>query len=221
MDDVNPNPEIAASQQAIRDLRGRIEKLDDDGLDLLFRVARTHNGWTDRPVTDDTLRALYDLMKMPPTSANCSPLRILFLRTAEAKARVIPALASGNVKKVETAPVCAVLANDMQFHRHLARLFPHKPEMVDRYSDPKNAEMQVDTMVRNATLQGAYFIMAARALGLDTGALSGFTPAMVNEEFFAGTDLRVNFLCCLGYGDETKVFQRLPRLGFDEVCELL
>jgi 3-hydroxypropanoate dehydrogenase len=219
MDDIASNPEIAEAQDAIRALRKRVQRLDDNGLDLLFRVARTHNGWTDKPVGDDLLRELYDLMKLAPTSANCSPVRILFLRTPEAKARVMPAISSGNVAKVEAAPVIAILANNFKFYVDLPRLFPHKPQMADIYAN--NPDMVPETAIRNATLQGGYFILAARALGLDTGAMSGFNPAAVNDEFFKDTDLKVNFICCLGYGDESKVFQRLPRYDFDEACELL
>jgi 3-hydroxypropanoate dehydrogenase len=206
--------------------------LNDEGMDLLFRGARTHNNWLDRPVSDDTLRQLYDLMKWGPTSANSSPARILFLRTPQAKARLLPALAPGNVEKTRTAPVTAIIAFDLQFYEKLPRLFPHNPAMRDGFI---NAPQLIEvTARRNSSLQGAYFIIAARAVGLDCGPMSGFDNAKVDEEFFAagkceGCDeefipeghVRSNFLCNLGYGDRAKLFPRSPRLQFDEACVLL
>ena len=207
--------------------------LTDDGLDLLFRKARSHNGWLGRPVTDDVLRQLYELMKWGATSANSSPARIVFIRTREGKERLRPALAPGNVDKVMTAPVTAIVAYDLQFHRHFPKLFPHNPAMEDRFA---SAPDLVDvTARRNSSLQGAYMMFAARALGLDCGPLSGFDNAKVDEEFFgAGTPcdgceqefipaghVKSNFLCNLGYGDPSKLFPRLPRLVFEEACTLL
>ena len=207
--------------------------LTDDGLDLLFRKSRSHNGWLARLVPDDVLRQLYELMKWGATSANSSPARIVFLRTPEAKERLRPALAPGNIDKVMTAPVTAIVAYDLQFYRHFPKLFPHNRAMQDRFaSAPDLVEV---TARRNSSLQGAYMMFAARALGLDCGPLSGFDNAKVDEEFFgAGTPsegceqefipaghVKSNFLCNLGYGDPSKLFPRLPRLAFEEVCTLL
>jgi 3-hydroxypropanoate dehydrogenase len=194
-------------------------KLDDEALDILFRKARTHIFWQDKPVSDDLLRQVYDLMKWGPTSANCSPARILFLRTPEAKERLRPALSPTNVDKTMQAPVTAVIAHDLKFYENLPRLFPNNPAAREWFSgNPQLAEV---TAFRNGTLQGGYFILAARALGLNCGAMSGFDNAKVDAEFFAGTSLKSNFLCNLGYGDATKLFPRNPRLEFDEACKLL
>ena len=206
--------------------------LDDRGMDLLFRKARTHNAWLDRPVSDATLRQLYDLMKWAPTSANSSPARIFFLRTPQAKARLLPALSPGNVEKTRAAPVTAIIAYDLRFYDKLPRLFPHNPAMRQAFVDaPQLVEV---TARRNSSLQGAYLILAARAVGLDCGPMSGFDNAKVDEEFFAsgkceGCDeeflseghLRSNFLCNLGYGDSAKLLPRSPRLAFEEACMLL
>ena len=203
--------------------------LDEQGMDLLFRKARTHNAWLDRPVSDATLRQLYELMKWGPTSANSSPARILFLRSVEAKARLLPALSPGNVEKTRAAPVTAIIAYDLRFYDKLPRLFPHNPNMRQLFVDaPQLVEA---TARRNSSLQGAYFIIAARAVGLDCGPMSGFDNAKVDEEFFAagkceGCDeefmpeghLRSNFLCNFGYGDSTKLLLRNPRLEFEEAC---
>jgi 3-hydroxypropanoate dehydrogenase len=209
-----------------------VSTLDEQGMDLLFRKARTHNVWLDRPVSDATLRQLYDLMKWCPTSANSCPARIFFLRTAQAKARLLPALSPGNVEKTRAAPVTAIIAYDLRFYDKLPRLFPHNPGMRQAFLDaPELVEV---TAKRNSSLQGAYLILAARTMGLDCGPMSGFDNAKVDEEFFAagkcgGCDeefmaeghLRSNFLCNLGYGDSTKLFPRSPRLEFEEACMLL
>jgi len=207
--------------------------LTDEALDRLFWKARTYNAWLDRPVSDETLRQLYDLMKWGPTSANSCPARILFLRTPEAKDRLRPALIPGNVDKTMAAPVTAILGYDERFFEKLPRLFPHNPRMRDYFvNSPELAEI---TAFRNGTLQGAYFILAARALGLDCGPMSGFDNAKVDEEFFpvpAGLEasasdvmpmgrIKSNFLCNLGYGDPAGLFPRNARLEFDEVCQLL
>lgn len=193
--------------------------LDDRALDVLFREARTQNGWLPIPVSDDQLRRIYDLMRLAPTSANTSPARIVFLRTPEAKARLLPALRSGNVEKTKAAPVTAILGYDTRFYERLDVLFPHRPEMAEMYRrDPELAEV---TAFRNATLQGAYFILAARAVGLDVGPMSGFDNAKVDAEFFPDGRIRSNFLCNLGHGDPAKVMPRLPRLPFDDACRLL
>lgn len=202
----------------IEALRARISELDENSLDLILTRARTHNGWSGRPVSDAQIRRLFDILKMGPTSANCMPGRFIFVRTPEAKARLTPALVPGNVAKVEAAPVVAILGHDVEFWRHLSRLFPHK-EMAVHYKDnPAFAEVNA---FRNGTLQGAWLIIAARAMGLDTGAMSGFDNAKVDAEFFAGTTVKSNFLCCLGYGDASKVMGKLPKFDFDEVCEII
>jgi 3-hydroxypropanoate dehydrogenase len=192
--------------------------LDDAALDQLFRSARTHNGWLPQPVTDDDLRALYDLMKMGPTSANCSPARIVFLRTPEAKARLRPALSPGNLDKTISAPVTAIIGHDMSFYEKLPQLFPHADARAWFAGKP---ELIASTAFRNGTLQGAYLMLAARAIGLDCGPMSGFDAAKVDAEFFAGTEIKTNFLCNLGHGDPAKLFARSPRLAFDDACTLL
>jgi 3-hydroxypropanoate dehydrogenase len=193
-------------------------KLNDEALDLLFRKARTHNAWQDRPVTDQTLHELYDLMKMGPTSANSSPARIVFVRSAEAKAKLLTAVAPGNTEKTKTAPVTAIIAQDLEFYEKLPKLFPH--------ADAKswfagNQKLIQETASRNAILQGAYLILAARALGVDAGPMSGFDNAKVDELFFAGTSWKSNFLLNLGHGDEQKLFPRSPRLSFEEACKII
>jgi 3-hydroxypropanoate dehydrogenase len=206
--------------------------LNDAALDQVFRTARSHAAWTSRPVDESTLRNLYDLVKFGPTSANLCPARFLFLRTKEAKERLRPALAAGNVEKTMTAPVTVVIAHDERFYENAPRLFPHNPGMRDLFANsPALAET---TAFRNGTLQGAYLILAARSLGLDCGPMSGFDNAKVDAEFFSDAAcaqdapevprtgrLRSNFLCNLGYGDAAKLFPRGPRLPFDEVCRVL
>lgn len=206
--------------------------LDDAALDQLFREARTFAGWLDRPVSDETLRQLYELLKWGPTSANASPMRVVFVRSEAGKARLLPAVAPGNVEKVRTAPVTAIVAYDLTFFEKFPVLAPHAPTLRDRFaSSPDLAEA---TARRNSSLQGAYLMMAARALGLDCGPMSGFDNAKVDEaffgagqpreadeqEFFTVGHLRSNFLCNLGYGDRSKLHPRLPRLSFAEACTL-
>ena len=194
--------------------------LDTAGADALFLNARSQNGFlADRPVEEATLRRLYDLMKMGPTSANCSPLRVVFLTSAEARARLVPALSPGNVAKTSSAPVTALLAWDTRFFEQASRLFPHNPQLYDGFAN--NAEHAHATAFRNATLQAGYFLLAARAVGRDCGPMSGFNEALVNSTFFPDGQYRINFLCNLGYGDPEKLFGRLPRLAFEEACELL
>lgn len=192
--------------------------LSDAALDQIFRAARTHNKWTPKPVSDVTLQAIYDLLRWGPTSANCSPARILFLRSREAKQRLAPALSSGNLEKTMEAPVTAIIANDLDFAEKLPKLFPHQPDAKNWFAAPPVQEI---TAMRNGTLQGAYLIIAARSLGLDTGAMSGFDNAKVDAEFFPGGRVKSNFLCNLGYGDPAGLFQRSPRLDFDEACQIL
>ena len=193
--------------------------LDAAGLDLLFREARSHNRFTDQPVTDDELRALHALLKMGPTSANCSPARFLFLRTLEAKQRLAPALSGGNHDKTMAAPVTVIVAYDPRFYEKLPKLFPHNPDAMSWFTD--NASLAATTAFRNGTLQGAYLILAARALGLDTGPMSGFDNAMVDELFLADRGWRSNFLCNIGHGDPAGLFPRSPRLDFEDACVLL
>jgi 3-hydroxypropanoate dehydrogenase len=193
--------------------------LDDAGLDLLFRKARTQNGWLPTPVTDAQLREIYEIMKLGPTSANCCPARFIFIRTPEAKARLLPALSPGNVEKTKQAPVTAIIGYDPRFWELLPKLFPHRPEMKDPYE--KNAPLAETVAFRNGTLQGAYFMIAARAVGLDVGGMSGFDNAKVDAEFFPDGRIKSNFLCNIGYGDPSKILPKLPRLTFDEACTLL
>jgi len=193
--------------------------LDASGHDLLFREARSHNKFTDEPVSDEELRALYDLLRMGPTSANCSPARFLFLRTPEAKQKLAPALSSGNLDKTMQAPVTAIVAYDPRFYEKLPSLFPHNPDAMSWFTS--NDSLAATTAFRNGTLQGAYLILAARALGLDTGAMSGFDNDMVDELFLADRGWRSNFLCNIGHGDPAGLFPRSPRLDFDEACVLL
>jgi 3-hydroxypropanoate dehydrogenase len=193
--------------------------LDAAGLDLLLREARSHNKFTDEPVTDDELRELHNLLKQGPTSANCSPARFLFLRTQEAKRKLAAALSSGNHDKTMAAPVTAIVAYDPKFYEKLPKLFPHNPDATSWFAD--NDSLAATTAFRNGTLQGAYLILAARALGLDTGAMSGFDNAMVDELFLADRGWRSNFLCNIGHGDAAGLFPRSPRLDFDEACVLL
>ncbi|PZW50932.1 3-hydroxypropanoate dehydrogenase [Humitalea rosea] len=192
--------------------------LDDAALDTLFRTARTQNAWQDKPVPEALLHDLYDLMKMGPTSANCSPARLIFLTTPEAKEKLRPALSAGNLAKTMSAPVTVIVALDEAFYEKLPKLFPH----VDaRPWFTSNAAFAATTAMRNGSLQGAYLMLAARALGIDVGAMSGFNVEMVNETFMAGTTWKANFLCNLGYGDPAGVKERLPRLDFDEACQIL
>lgn len=207
--------------------------LNAAGLDLLFRAARTHNAWLPKPVSDATLRQLYDLMKWGPTSANCCPARILFVRSPEAKERLRPALSPGNLEKTMSAPVTAIIGYDGRFYEQLPKLFPHADARSWFANTPELAEV---TARRNSSLQGAYMMLAARSLGLDCGPMSGFDAVKVDHEFFPrgqpGQDefdqeyfpdshIKTNFICNLGYGDPAKLFPRSPRLDFDEACKLL
>lgn len=193
-------------------------QLDDRSLDTLFRNARTHSAWLDRPVDDDLLIKLYELMKWGPTSANSSPARLVFVKSPEAKERLLPTLIPSNAEKTSSAPVTVIVAQDHEFYEKLPQLFPH----TDARAWFVGNQALIDTTAfRNATLQGAYLIIAARALGLDVGPMSGFDNAKVDTEFFSGTKIRSNFLINLGYGDATKLFPRGPRLTFDESSRIL
>ena len=191
--------------------------LDAPALDQLFRSARTANAWQDRTVSDAKLQELYDLLKFGPTSANSSPARFVFVRTAEGKAKLKDALSEGNIAKTMTAPVIVIVAHDPRFYDELPKLFPHADA---RSWFAGNAALAEVTAFRNGTLQGAYLIMAARAVGLDAGPMSGFDNAKVDEAFFAGSGWKSNFLVNLGYGDESGLFPRSPRLSFDEAARL-
>lgn len=187
--------------------------ISDAALDQLFRAARSYNGYTGEPVTETELRAIYELVKMGPTSANCQPLRIVWCVSDESKQK-LAALASGNnAPKILQAPVTAILGMDMAFYEKLPQLFPHADARSWFTSSPALAEA---TAFRNGSLQGAYFILAARALGLDTGPMSGFDNAAVDTAFFAGTTIKSNFISTLGHGDPASIFERLPRPGFEE-----
>jgi 3-hydroxypropanoate dehydrogenase len=194
------------------------EALSPAALDQLFRTARTQNKWTDTPVSDETIHALYELLKWGPTSANASPARFLFLRSPEAKAKLKEALSPGNIEKTMTAPVTVIVAHDPKFYDLLPKLFPH--------ADAKswfagNWSLADTTAMRNGTLQGAYLMIAARALGLDVGAMSGFDNMKVDDLFFADTGWKSNFLVNLGHGDPAGLFDRSPRLAFDEAAKIL
>lgn len=196
----------------------RLIHLDEAALDRLFREARTHGAWLPKPVSDEILREIYDLAKWGPTSANLAPMRVLFLKSDEVKERLRPALMELNVEKTMSAPVTAVIAYDLEFYEQQPKLMPYRDVRPWFQGNPSLVE---ETAFRNGTLQGAYFILAARAVGLDCGPMSGFDAAKVNAEFFPDGKWKVNFLCNLGYGDHEKLFPRLPRLDFEEACQVL
>jgi 3-hydroxypropanoate dehydrogenase len=189
--------------------------LDETALDAIFRKARTHRAWLDRPVPDDLLRRVYELAAEGPTSANCSPMRVLFVKSREAKERLRPALTPGNVDKTMQAPVTAIIGYDLEFYELLPRLFPTADMRANFAGKP---ELIAATAFRNGNLQGAYLMLAARALGLDCGAMSGFDNAKVDAAFFPDGRVKSNFLCNLGYGDASKLGPRPPRLPFDDAC---
>ncbi len=193
--------------------------VSDEGLDILFRTARTQNVWLDKPVDDALLAQVYDLAKMGPTSANMCPMRVVFVKSKEAKEKLKPALDPGNVDKTMIAPVTAVIGMDIHFYEKLPALFPHADAKAWFKDLPENVLEFI--ALRNSSLQGAYFMLAARALGLDCGPMSGFNNQKVDKAFFAGTTVKSNFLCNLGYGDASKLFPRSPRLSFQEACEVV
>jgi 3-hydroxypropanoate dehydrogenase len=192
--------------------------IDAHALDVLFNAARTHNGWQDKPVAEELLKEAFDLAKMGPTSANCSPMRVVFVTSQAGKERLKPALSAANLEKTMAAPVTAILANDSRFYDELPRLFPHADA---RAWFAGNEQLAALTAMRNGTLQGAYLMLAARAVGLDCGPMSGFNNAKVDAEFFPDGRFKSNFLCNLGYGDPSKLFPRSPRFDFDEVCKIV
>jgi len=192
--------------------------INDEALDIVFRTARSQNAWQDKPVSIAHLMAIYDLLRLGPTSANCSPARFIFLTTADSKARLAQHASRANAPKILKAPVTAIIAFDLDFAKQLPKLFPHDLTAKTWFADP---DVQQVTAFRNGSIQGAYLIIAARAVGLDCGPMSGFDNAKVDQEFFAGTRLKSNFICGLGYGDPSGVFPRNPRLSFDEACNIL
>lgn len=198
--------------------RNITEPLSQEALDTLFLEARTYNAWQDKEVSDELLHKLHDLVKMGPTSANCCPMRVIFVKSDEAKEKLKPCLSEGNLEKTMSAPVCAIIGMDMEFYEKLPKLFPHTDAKSWFLGKEKFIE---STAFRNSSLQGGYFILAARALGLDCGPMSGFNQKMVNETFFEGTSIKANFLCNLGYGTEENLFPRSPRLDFDEANKIL
>ncbi len=191
--------------------------LSDTALDTLFREARSYNRWAADALPEAKLRALYDLLKMGPTSANCCPARFVFVASKEGKDKLAKCVAPANVVKVQQAPVTAIIAMDEKFYEKVPYLFPHKPEIAEIFKDPKMGKV---SMMRNATLQGAYLILAARSLGLDTGPMSGFSNDKVDEAFLAGTSYKSDFICALGVGTQEHLFARSPRLSFEEACRM-
>lgn len=194
--------------------------LNDAALDQLFREARTHNVWLDQPIGDAQLHDLYELLKFGPTTSNSCPARFVFVKSAEAKAKLGPALDQGNYAKTMAAPVVVIVAYDLAFYEKMPQLFPHNLAAKSWFDTKSDAELTT-VCLRNGSLQGAYLILAARSLGLDCGPMSGFDNAMVDEAFFAGTRIRSNFLVNLAHGDASKLFPRSPRLAFEQACQIL
>ena len=208
-----------AAQSSLQGLKKEIQMADPATLRLLMTQARTFNAWQDKSVSIETLNQVYQIMKMGPTSGNCCPARLVFLTSKEAKERLQPALKPNNIEKTMSAPITVIIAHDVEFWRYAERMFPQNPAVQLGFKDnPEGAETAA---FRNGSLQGAYFIIAARAVGLDCGPMSGFDNAIVDEEFFAETTFHSNFLCNIGYGDVSKTFKRLPRLDFDMACQVL
>lgn len=203
------------AQQGHRDLRARIERLSDDAIDLILRDARSHYAWTDKSIPDGLLEEIYEITINGATSMNSLPARFVFVQSSEGKEKLAKSLKPQNIAKMMGAPVTAIIAHDLDFWKELSSLFPHDDR---RHLFDGKPEYCAETAFRNGTLQGAYFMIAARSVGLDVGAMSGFSNAVVDEEFFAGTTVRSNFLCNIGYADETALFQKLPRLAFEKVC---
>lgn len=210
--------QIQEAQQAVRELRLRKPELDSDSIDVILSGARSHYAWTDKPVPESLLRKLYDITAQGATSMNTCPARFFFVTSQAGKERLAKSVKEKNLQKMMGAPVTAIIAHDLEFWKELPYLFPHEDRR--HFFEGKTDHCEV-TAFRNATLQGAYFMTAARALGLDVGAMSGFSNEIVDEEFFKGSSLRSNFLCNLGYADETALFQKLPRFSFEQVCSIL
>lgn len=195
--------------------------ISDECLDTLFRQARTYSYFLPKPVDDELLKRIYDLAKLGPTSANTSPMRVVFVKSQAAKERLKPALAPGNLEKTMVAPVTAIVADDMRFYEHVPRLFPNNPDFGKLFTQPGKEEFTRTHAFRNSTLQGAYLILAARSLGLDAGPMSGFDNVQVDAEFFPDGRLKSNFLVNLGYGEPSKLHPRNPRLDFVEACKII
>jgi 3-hydroxypropanoate dehydrogenase len=193
------------------------QALDDKALDILFREARSHNSWQDKPVSDELLQQIYDLMKMGPTAANTCPARLVFIKSEASKARLKSALDEGNVAKSMAAPVVAIIGMDMTFYEQLPKLFPHTDARAWYVGKPAKIE---ETAMRNSSLQGAYLMLAARSLGLDCGPMSGFDKDKLDAAFFTNSTIKSNFICALGYGDAAKLYPRGPRLAFAEACRI-
>ena len=193
--------------------------LSDEALDIIFRKARSHSRWLEKEVTDDQLKQLYELMKWGPTAVNCCPARFIFVKSDDAKQRLKPCLAEGNIEKSMTAPVVIIFGMDMEFYEQLEVLWPHAKDAKSWY-EGKPEKIQ-ETVFRNASLQAAYMMIAARSLGLDCGPMSGFDNAKVDTEFFADGKIKSNFICALGYGDESKLYPRGPRLNFDQTSQII
>lgn len=193
-------------------------QLDDRSLDIIFREAHTHSNWLDKPVSDELLHQVYDLMKWAPTSANCCPARFVFVRSAAAKQRLLPLMAPGNVEKTRAAPVTVIIGYDLEFYEKLPQLFPQADA---RSWFAGNQPLIERNAFQSGTLQGAYLLLAARALGLDVGPMNGFDSEKVDREFFAGTKIKSNFVINLGYGDSSKLYPRNPRLTFDEAAQII
>jgi len=208
-----------AAQESFRRLKEEVSRADPATLRLILTEARTQNIWQERDVSNDTLEEIYQIMKMGPTSANCCPARIVFLKSQPGKERLRAALKPNNIDKTMSAPVTAIIAYDTAFWKHAETMFPQNPGAQLTFKD--NPTGSGIAAFRNGSLQGAYFLIAARAVGLDCGPMSGFDNALVDDEFFPDTTLKSNFLCNLGYGDASKTFKRLPRYKLDEVCEIL
>lgn len=204
---------MAFDTSAVRD-----RPLSDAALAQLFTEARTRNAWSDRPVPEELLRRLYELTKFGPTAVNATPARFVFVTSPDAKARLIPLMSEGNQAKTLQAPVTVIIGQDIEFHEHLPVLFPHAPGAKDWFADEAGRR---EAAFRNASLQGGYFLLAARALGLDVGPMSGFDPAGVKAEFFGGTTVEPNFIVNLGYGTDENLFPRSPRLGFEAAAAIL
>lgn len=220
MADAPPKDEIDLKAQAsIRDLRERANSLDDNALDLMFREARSFNGWTDAPVSDAQIEAIYDLMKFGATSANCTPMRIIFVKSDKAKKRLEPIMFERNRPKTMQAPVIAILGNDLEFGQHSPFFAPHRPNDVKGRME-ENPDLKLPWANKNGSLQAAYFMMAVRAVGLDIGPMQGLDMKACDEEFWAPRPIKTNFVCCIGRGDENTVFKRLPRFPFDQACEI-